>query len=559
MGDQRRRYGRNRHGRRLRLAAGLTLSVVVAAALATGAVIITQNAGAESPAGGAAPGPAAAAPQTGLRPPAGVCGNERVLRGPSSRPRGAVRVRAGNNAHFADAGLKPGRKYWFAPGVHTLGRSRFSQIQPENGDTFIGAPGAVISGQGRNQFAFVSDARNVTISYLTIEGFIPPEGQGAVNQNLARGWVISRNTIQRNAPGAGAMVAGDNTVSHNCLTRNGEYGFSVFGEPGSPGTSRLTGGPAHVRVIDNEISYNNTCNFEDVSPDPVPRSQIPAPCQGAGQNTGCGCSGGGKFWRVQNAVVDGNYVHNNYNVGLWADTNNNGFIFKHNYISDNYAEGILYEISYNALIEDNTFSRNAEGAGPANPGFPTGAIYISESGGDARVPNSAGIKTLTISGNTFTDNWSGVVLWESADRFCGSPNNSSTGVCTLVAPGVASIKTCTEKNLAGATAAGRPDLYDLCRWKTQHVLVRDNRFQMNTSAVARCRGSANSCGENAIFSQYGTSPSWSPYKGTVIERAVTAHAGNRFSANTYTGHWRYLYGSQDGVLSAPQWRAKGQD
>ena len=29
-------------------------------------------------------------------------------------------------------------------------------------------------------------------------------------------------------------------------------------------------------------------------------------------------------------------------------------------------------------------------------------------------------------------NWSGVVLWENADRFCGSPNNTSTGYCTLV-------------------------------------------------------------------------------------------------------------------------------
>ena len=91
------------------------------------------------------------------------------------------------------------------------------------------------------------------------------------------------------------------------------------------------------------------------------------------------------------------------------------------------------------------------------------------------------------------------------------------------------------------------------------MLVRHNQFQLSASAVPHCRGSASSCGENAIFSQYGTSPSWSPYKGTVIERAITARSGNRFAGNTYTGHWSYLYGSQDGVLSAAQWRAKGQN
>ena len=56
----------------------------------------------------------------------------------------------------------------------------------------------------------------------------------------------------------------------------------------------------------------------------------------------------------------------------------------------------------------------AIGAGPTNPGFPEGAIYLSEAGGDSRVPNTAGISTVTVSGNTFTNNWSGVVLWENA-------------------------------------------------------------------------------------------------------------------------------------------------
>ena len=181
---------------------------------------------------------------------------------------------------------------------------------------------------------------------------------------------------------------------------------------------------------------------------------------------------------MENATVDYNYVHDNYDVGLWADTDNDGFEFEYNYIVGN-SIGIQYEISYNALIEHNTFIRNAIKEGPAAPGFPSGAVYISESGGDNRVSNSMNITTLTIANNVFTDNWSGVVLWESANGFCGSPDNSSVGICTLVDPSVANSRTCDEANLMTAVPRGIPDYYDLCRWKTQNVLVSSNTFTMN--------------------------------------------------------------------------------
>jgi Right handed beta helix region len=505
------------------------------------------------------PGGTAATSDSPSAPPVRVCGHAGLLRGPAVKPRGAIRIPAGSNVAFEPSfKLKPDTTYWFEPGLHILGHGAFDQIQPQHGDTFLGAPGAVLSGQGRNQFAFASAATDVTIKYLTIEGFVPPGSQGAVNQDLAPGWHISHNTIRDNAPGAGLMVAGGNDIEYNCLTANGEYGFSVLAASGTGGISPLTGGPLNVVLSHNEISYNNTCNFENVSPDPVPAAQIPPVCRGVKQQAACGCSGGGKFWQVQNAVVDSNYVHDNYDVGLWADTNNDGFVFRRNYIADNYGQGILYEISYNALIENNTFLRNAIGAGPANPGFPTGAIYISESGGDSRVPNSAGIRTVTVSHNNFTDNWSGVVLWESADRFCGSPDNSSTGVCTLVSPKVATIKTCSQAHLSGATSKDTPDLYDLCRWKTQNVQVSDNSFVLRQGAVRGCQGAANACGENGIFSQYGTDPGWSPYKGFVIEDAITAARNNRFTGNSYSGPWRFVYREQSNVIAPAQWQAKGQ-
>jgi parallel beta-helix repeat protein len=100
---------------------------------------------------------------------------------------------------------------------------------------------------------------------------------------------------------------------------------------------------------------------------------------------------------------------------LWADTDNNDFDIENNLFTHNAGPGIIYEISYNALVENNTFTDNAWGEGPTNPGFPTGAINLSESGGDSRV--AARYSTIEITGNAFTDNWSGVVLWENANRF----------------------------------------------------------------------------------------------------------------------------------------------
>ena len=132
-------------------------------------------------------------------------------------------------------------------------------------------------------------------------------------------------------------------------------------------------------------------------------------------------------------MVTGNYVHDNRGVGLWADSNNVGFLFEGNYISGNDAEGIMYETSYNAAILSNTFVRNALVKGPTNPSFPASAIYISESGSDSRLPGPYN-DVFRVAGNVFIDNWSGIVAWENADRFAGSPANTSTGSGTLVNP-----------------------------------------------------------------------------------------------------------------------------
>jgi hypothetical protein len=459
-----------------------------------------------------------------------VCGNTAVLTGPSSPPAGAVIVPAGSNS-----GVNldmANTTYWFAPGVHTLGAGVYTQIDPGSGSRYIGGPGAIVDGQHINYFAFGGNSPNVTISYLTVQNFGTSGGnqdQGVVNHDSASDWTIDHTTITANA-GAGVMLGSGNVLSSDCLEDNEQYGFNAY-SPSGPSGLVLTG---------NEITGNDTYDYEAKYP-------------------GCGCSGGGKFWDVNGATVTGNWVTGNHSVGLWADTNNRGFQIRGNYIADNYANGIIYEISYNADIVDNTFVRNGIGAGPTNPGFPTGAVYISESGADTRVKSSpypfVTPYTLLIGNNTFQDNWSGVVLWENADRFCNSPANTSSGDCTLVNPGVATLSTCNAANIA------KQPYYNDCRWKTQNVLVWDNEFDFNPADLGSSCTAASGCGFQGLFSQYGTYPSWSPYQGTVVEQHITHDQDNWFVGNIYRGPWRFMAGEQGTTVTWSQWQSSnfGQD
>lgn len=454
-------------------------------------------------------------------PPVHICGNTDILTGPTNAPPGAIIVPAGDNSKIDFS--KRGTIYWFASGTHTIGTSQYNQIDPGDNATFMGASGAVLDGQGKNRYAFAGTATGVTVKYLTIKDFgqgssaTTPSGdnnnEGVVNHNPAHNWTIQYNTIEYNA-GAGVFVGSNNVVTYNCLTKNGQYGFSSY-EPN---------GISNINVSNNEISFNNTYNWE-------------------AKIDGCGCTGGGKFWNVNKGTFINNYIHDNYSVGMWADTNNRGFDIEGNYFANNTAEAIIYEISYNALIKNNTFIGNAVQSGQSDPGFPHAAVYISESGSDSRVAGSYGT-SFQITGNFFNNNWGGVVLWENANRYCSSSANTSSGECTLVNPN-ANLKTCANLSLL----ATKPYIDD-CRWKTQNVQVMDNIFQFTPSAISPKCTSSNMCGYNGLFSEYGT---YKPYTAYFVPSNIANKQNNIFSKNAYQGPWKFSAFVQGDNVDWAQW------
>ncbi|GAB3008753.1 right-handed parallel beta-helix repeat-containing protein [Amycolatopsis acidiphila] len=459
---------------------------------------------------------AAAAPASAST--AAVCDKERA--GPAAAPAGAVAVDpnvVGDLIAKTKAG-PAGTTFWLAPGTHRLGSGNYDQVMPKDGDVYVGAPGAIVDGGHVNQYAFTGHAQNVRIQHLTVQDFDAPHDEGVVNHDSGDGWVIEDNTVQHNS-GAALMAGARQQVIGNCLRENGQYGMNAY-----KGDGTITG----LVVQGNEIAGNNTDDWETKSP-------------------GCGCSGGIKFWAVNGADVRGNWVHDNRGVALWADTNNNDFLIEGNVIENNDSAAIEYETSYNATIRDNTIRRNnwVDGRKYADRGdsFPIATIYISESGGEPRVP--ARTASLDIEGNVLQDNWSGITLWENADRFCNSPANTSSGTCTLVQPDAAK---CAQPGIA------TEPLYSDCRWKTKNVDIHDNRFELDP-AVVNCQVT---CGRMALLSNYGTYPDWSPYQGDVVQEAITSNQHNQWHDNTYSGPWTFVSSDTSQILDSFQWQGAQQ-
>lgn len=458
-----------------------------------------------------APEPTAPIEQT-----AAVC--DKQVAGAASAPPGAIVVdpTVDNDLDDKTAANPAGTTFWLAPGVHTLGTKEFGQVIPKDRSTYVGAPGAVIEGRGLNRYAFTGRAVNVTIRNLTIQGFVAPQDQGVVNHDSGDGWIIENNTIQRNK-GAGLMAGAHQQVRHNCLRDNGQYGMNAY-----------KAGNTIVGLIleNNEIVGNNTDDWN---------TKVP----------GCGCTGGIKFWAVNGADVRSNWIHNNRGAGLWADTNNNDFLIEGNVIEANDNEALFYETSYNLILRRNTIRGNTLVKGKEfadrSSKFPVGTIYLSESGGEPRVP--ARTDKIDIYDNVLENNWSGITVWENADRFCNSTANTSTGYCTRL---VSSSTKCSQPGIATTP------LYDDCRWKTQRTDIHNNTFTFDPATVGCSDGMR---GRMAVLSNYGTYPNWSPYKANVVEKAITLKQDNVWRDNAYAGPWEFTPFDFSQSLKASEWQA----
>jgi hypothetical protein len=391
-------------------------------------------------------------------------------------------VPAGNNTSAASTGLYNVNNtvVYFEPGIHKLENGMYTGHESAYvGGYTTGAGKAVLDGVdgatngtgkggARPAYSTPSSGNNVydTWEYLTIKNFTSSQnssvmgnvnggGGGSDNGDTYKYDTIGPNEYGSQgtaAPKTGessgggyAIDAGSNTtIEYNCLTHNSQGAFNVEGA-------------VNLNVKHNEISWNGLGEYPD------------SPGSG-GSPYGCGCSGGGKVFFSLNANVVSNYIHDNYNTGIWFDFDNAGANISGNYIASNWGNGIMYEASYNANISNNTLVGNGwasdgawpagvhggscyggvsctDGNGPvtgAGGGNPYAAIDLSNSGGYSNlsavtVPasvtppgcsspctvNSRYSGELLVENNILQNNFGGVKVYTDTNRFPGNTGNDS--------------------------------------------------------------------------------------------------------------------------------------
>jgi hypothetical protein len=168
--------------------------------------------------------------------------------------------------------------------------------------------------------AFGPGGGGVLLKNLVIEKFGTPDQNGTVTAGGR--WVVENCEI-RNNHGIGIKNNGNSTTRYCYIHHNGQMGMGS-----SDGGGAMT-------VEYNEVAYNNIYHYN--------------PWWEAGA-----C----KYAWTNGVTLRGNYSHHNNGIGIWHDINNRNAVYEDNFIEYNYLEGILHEISYNAIIRNNIIRFN---------------------------------------------------------------------------------------------------------------------------------------------------------------------------------------------------------
>jgi parallel beta-helix repeat protein len=290
-----------------RRVAGATLAVSVLGGIAARAVDLS----------GQAP-----APPTNVR--ISVNASSRGTQATITCAAGAVNISPGTNIQTV-VNAYPGKTtFCIKAGIHNI----TYQTTPKSGDIFVGEYGAILDGSAyvttnldTSAFrALNQDIDDVTIRNLVIR-HMPGNAISAFYWMSDR-WTIDHNELSYNKK-AGVNVPNNSVVSNNYIHDNvGNLQSTIANENGG---GYIVYKSTNVLFVDNEIAYNG-------------------PEQKSSQSS--------------NVTFRGNYVHHNVGQGIWFDGDNPGSVVEQNLLEDNGLISILYEISSQGLIRNNTIRRS---------------------------------------------------------------------------------------------------------------------------------------------------------------------------------------------------------
>jgi hypothetical protein len=296
----------------------------------------------------------------------------------------------------------PGTTFRLQPGVHRLA----SPLTPKDGDSFVGAPGAVVSGarvlspswsgtywvagdqrqQGRSlgscrasaprcanpEDLYIDDVLLHHVSSASELGpgkwhfdysndrilfFDDPSGRRVETSVITHAFggsasnvTIANLTIEKFAnPAQSGAVHGDGT--RGWTVRDNTIRFNH-------GTGVRTG--PEMSVLRNLVIRNGQLGVGGGGDAVLIEGNEIAFSNTVGFDSGWE-SGGTKFVDTRGLVVRDNFVHHNDGPGLWTDINNIDTLYEGNRVEDNVGPGIFHEISYSAVIRRNVVRRNGFG------------------------------------------------------------------------------------------------------------------------------------------------------------------------------------------------------
>jgi hypothetical protein len=315
---------------------------------------------------------------------------------------------------------------WGTTFVLTSGVYRLQSITPKNGDSFIGEPGAILTG-AKLLASFKPQER----FWVAIENIKQVKGSGnclperpacAFPEDL----FVDDAPLQRVAnlsdviPGkwsldydAGKIYLADNPSGHKIeisVTPHAFYGsasnvtirgliiekYAAAAQAGAINNFTADEGPTRWVVAENEVRLCHGGGVQLGAGGQLLRNKIHHNGQigvvGRGQdilidgneiahNNFAGYdynweAGGTKFLLTENLMVRNNYVHDNRGPGLWTDGDNYNVVYEHNRTTGNTIAGIFHEISFRAVIRFNTIEN--DGINPRGGAYGAG-IFVSAS------------------------------------------------------------------------------------------------------------------------------------------------------------------------------------
>lgn len=196
-------------------------------------------------------------------------------------------------------------------------------------------------------FAFESTAPDVSISNLTVEKYGSQAQKGAIHAREGTRWIIENCVVRLNS-GAGISV-GTGTRVRNCdVDHNGQIGIEGDGKG--------------ILIEGNRIWSNNIHGF-----DPAWEA------------------GGAKIAESDGVTFRDNHVYDNDGTGLWCDINCRNVVYEQNIVENNQHIGIFHEISFKAVIRNNTVRHN----GSANRKWFWGTDIVVAASQDVEVTGNA--------------------------------------------------------------------------------------------------------------------------------------------------------------------------